>query len=625
MKNAILLALFLFPALARAQVYARQESGLASNMTLSNVTTIRHGSVIEKFFSNGSSLSSNTIPPYAWEYIGTNGVRTIGTNQVTKQTISANGDITTAGNLTFTGFATTNGGLISQYHGGFWENRLATWPQGSGIQFSAAPSSPEILFVSGSNNDSFFIHPNGELEAVANLKTTFLQVLDSFSSDDGAISSDSQGNLTAVSFHGDGSELDGVANTNTVIQLITNSTIAIGEFVTLGVTNVIVVLPNSNAVPGHLGFGAHWNPANSNIVFDGSAPGGASALSISNYFNVNTNQVIVDLSQVQMLTLCMMTNVNNVKFTNIWALTNYHDMQARFHTWEGTNGVWRILSMSVAGGLIRTNGTQWQGTNASEYDVATLSLDGTLTNLIISWSSNVLQGVSFTNTLFAGGGGGGGGGAFTYTFITNVSLSVSANGLATSTAIDCRDANLTVLSYIHLGGTFTAFTADKNANTYQAGTIYHNAGNNVFCQQFYCTNGTFDSSMTWTVEMTGGGGYPTLMVSLYKKTVSGVAATPLFDKQSGLNGTDGSSTTWTIPQVTPASDSSLVVANTVLGDSFSQNINSFADGSQTFTEVRKSLGYGTFYLIQSTAAAVGPTIIWDAAGIHSAGSEIIFH
>lgn len=216
----------------------------------------------------------------------------------------------------------------------------------------------------------------------------------------------------------------------------------------------------------------------------------------------------------------------------------------------------------------------------------------------------------------------GGGGSFTYTFITNVSVSASANAIVTSSAIDCRDANLAVYNLRWLTGAPTVNTKDKNNNTYYGATVnsFTNSGGNVNFKQWYCTNGTFDSTMTWTVEVAGGIGYPTLTVSLYKKS----SGTPTFDSAVGTNGASATSATWTIPPATPSADNELIVGGGMLGSTFTRTPTGMADGSQVYTAIHTTTGGGTFYLIQNTATTIAPTITFDGSDNQFAGGNILF-
>lgn len=58
-----------------------------------------YGTTLEKRFANGAFMRTNTAPPFNWEFRDTNGLVTFGTNNVTKLTLSKNGDITVVGNL----------------------------------------------------------------------------------------------------------------------------------------------------------------------------------------------------------------------------------------------------------------------------------------------------------------------------------------------------------------------------------------------------------------------------------------------------------------------------------------------------------------------------------------------
>ena len=77
---SILSLCFAVSVFAGAPLAVSTLHGLADSLTLSNATTIKHGTVIEFYYADGTSLQTNTIPPFKWTFRNTNGVTTSGTN-----------------------------------------------------------------------------------------------------------------------------------------------------------------------------------------------------------------------------------------------------------------------------------------------------------------------------------------------------------------------------------------------------------------------------------------------------------------------------------------------------------------------------------------------------------------
>jgi hypothetical protein len=151
MKKRIVLILalclsivLLCPFIAHAQGTAvRSSSGLATNLAVYSTLTIRQGGVVNTYFSSGAFLRSNTLPPFDWEFHNTNGVRTEGTNAVTKRTFFLNGDIT---------LPQVNGGTIVGQTLNFSQNALIG---GNILLGSAIPAAGKtnMIFV---NSSGFF-------------------------------------------------------------------------------------------------------------------------------------------------------------------------------------------------------------------------------------------------------------------------------------------------------------------------------------------------------------------------------------------------------------------------------------------------------------------------------------
>lgn len=251
------------------------------------------------------------------------------------------------------------------------------------------------------------------------------------------------GLLTVIGGGGGGVSLNQVSN------VVTGMTIGLDNLSFPAVYTIFGVGPNTNPVPMHLGTGLHFDPATSNLNVTVTG-GGANALAITNILVTNNIPLVMDLAQVQSGTLQLLTNASLV-FSNAAALTNYHDQQAMFNVWQDTNGTRRLTSVTVAGGILRTNNNNWQGTNASEMDTLIVKYGPTGTNLLARWETNWLPTLSYTNTLNAGGGGGGGGGG-AWTLIASVSVSGDGStSTLTSSPIDTTGANL-IVCFIQAAG-----------------------------------------------------------------------------------------------------------------------------------------------------------------------------
>lgn len=281
-------------------------------------------------------------------------------------------------------------------------------------------------------------------------------------------------------------------------------------------------------IPRYAGYSdTNGSPVFTNAPYPtGTAGNGTASLPETNYFNVNTNAVVVDCSKVQAFGLRLLTNCGGVVFTNASYLTNYHDRSFTLFTWEDTNGTWSVGPITVAKGLVRTNGTAVRGTNANQYDALVCRLDGTGTNLAVMWETNWLPSVSFTNSLAAGGGGGGGGSG-TFTLIDHA----ITNAATTSTAtlqLSTVGANFLVVYVANYNSGSPDTGPAHGTDTFTACNIYGDGATGVRSNQFYYVNNPEQSA---TYQITAKRNI--LVIGAQSYSYSG-GGTPTLDTQNGV-------------------------------------------------------------------------------------------
>lgn len=210
--------------------------------------------------------------------------------------------------------------------------------------------------------------------------------------------------------------------------------------------------------------------------------------------------------------------------------------------------------------------------------------------------------------------GGGGGGGFTYTKINNATASATVLNPATTAAKDCTTANLIILSVTWAGGAMSV--SDSKGNSYTPLTVRTNATNGVVTQMFYCLSPTVDSAMTFTAQATSGVGYPAVHMIAAKKS----SGAPVFDAESGAVLT-GSSTTWTVPSITPAVDNEFGVTVVGVGNPYT----STPSGITASYSILNAVTAGAdAYVIQTTATASSPVWTLPSANDGAAVAQAFF-
>ncbi len=182
-----------------------------------------------------------------------------------------------------------------------------------------------------------------------------------------------------------------------------------------------------------------------------------------------------------------------------------------------------------------------------------------------------------------------------YAYIAGATPAGGVNG-ATTSAIDTTGANLIVLVVSYYGTAPTV--SDSKGNTWTARTAYTRSVATV--REYYCQGGTVGSGHTFTVS--GASSFS----SVGALSFSGADAAP-YDTENG-GGNSGSATTQP-GSITPSVNDCLIVSATGWNSDGSISINaSFTGLLQLAPGNAQNFGTGIAYLIQTTAAAVNPTI-----------------
>lgn len=379
------------------------------------------------------------------------------------------------------------------------------------------------------------------------------------------------GNFVLPTYLASGGNTNIAMTLSNVNQIISDNFIDVGGAASSTSTNLLGIGSGTNAIQVQVGSGLR----NRNI-----GPGtnvlelsGASGLVNSNYMVLDSNTVVWDFALVKRMDFQICTNFF-LKTTNCSALSNY---TAEIHKWENTNGTWRISGVTNVGGLARTNGTLWSGTNASQYDYATVRLDITGTNIIFAWATNVQPGVSFTNTVTAGGGGGGGG---SWSVVAHT-LTQGTTGDTTTGPLDTTGAKVIYIAISYTGGSSPGL-ADSKGNTWTTVTNSEFGGGNPRLKCFRCISPIVGSGHTFTASTVSGQNIAVLAFD--------APSTPTADdiSDSGQSGTGGqysgawngnaakpgtltpaastsvmiTATTWDLGATTPTIDSSFTIPDT---------------------------------------------------------------
>lgn len=184
-----------------------------------------------------------------------------------------------------------------------------------------------------------------------------------------------------------------------------------------------------------------------------------------------------------------------------------------------------------------------------------------------------------------------------YSLVNNAVSVGSKTAPAVTAAINTTGANLIVvgLSYVNVGT-----LSDSNGNVWTPRTAYTMAGGFASLQLFYCYSPIVGAGHTFTYS---GGDTMTVGAMAF----SGAVAAP-FDVESGF-GNNVSTTTFQPGTLTPTQNKELVCGMAAWNAGGTTSIDSgFTKISETANSPGVSLGNALFYLVESTAVAVNPTI-----------------
>jgi len=185
-------------------------------------------------------------------------------------------------------------------------------------------------------------------------------------------------------------------------------------------------------------------------------------------------------------------------------------------------------------------------------------------------------------------------------------------GSATSAPINTNGCNLLVVTVSAAGATTLT---DSAGNTWTAGTATSNGSNRV--QIYYCYNPTTSASHTFTV--TGSLTYPTIS---YYACANYNGATPT----QAAGGIAFSALSVQPGSLTPAQNGALLVAALNQGVTTAQTISIDSGFASDFANYVSgiSVGGGSGYLLQSSAAAVNPTMSWPTTTGNAAAAMMSF-
>lgn len=188
-----------------------------------------------------------------------------------------------------------------------------------------------------------------------------------------------------------------------------------------------------------------------------------------------------------------------------------------------------------------------------------------------------------------------------YSLLVHTSAGSPDSFAVTTSAIDTTGADLIIVSAGWFGNVSPFNITDSKGNSWTALT-QQTEGSGVRARLWYVQNPTVGSGHTFTTDMSGGVGYPSIDVTAW----SGSVSTP-FDVE---NGNTGNASTIQPGSITPSVDNCLVVT----GLSFDNNSGGAVSIDSGFTiaetvayESTHHEGSALAYKIQTTAGAVNPT------------------
>ena len=445
----------------------------------------------------------------------------------------------------------------------------------------------------------------------------------------------------------------GGTDSNTVFQIVASNTLDLGQLATQAQSNLMVVLPSSNAIPVGLGdmfVGSDTNLhvkglgmvlglwTNNGVVFystngapqlalpngsiavgtgqiytrtngawvavGGSSSGGNAtniALLSSNIYVRDTNALILDGAKAQTFNVGFLTN-GTLLLSNFNMISNLacHDIQLNLHNW--TNGGPGLLTLKNVMGNLTTNGSWTQTTNGNATDILVARLDGTYTNVILTAQTNCSSYID-TNSLLTGGGG-------TWTHVTSISTNanLTAHATVTTPAINTTAGNLIIYSLAIYQGTPLVY--DSLGNTLTQLGVYGDSGNAFSNTLAYAISPTTGSSHTFTItNTTTTTEYAVLNVDVW--TRSGGA--PTFDTANGFNRTTGNTTTYQSGSITTGHNNELIASSftwnsaTVTASSVDSSLSIREQQARGSDPISGGIATGT----QTTAGAINPTWIWS--------------
>jgi hypothetical protein len=182
--------------------------------------------------------------------------------------------------------------------------------------------------------------------------------------------------------------------------------------------------------------------------------------------------------------------------------------------------------------------------------------------------------------------------------------STDSNGFTTD-AIDTTGANfLAVVAGWHGSGPNPTIT-DSKGNTYTGLTIASGGASNTRCRIFWVNNASPTVGSGHTFTLTGNATYAAMDCWAFSNSGGSV-----FDTENGAAG--DTVDTLQPGSVTPAADGALILCG-VMSNAAEHSINSsFIETADQAYTLSESMGLGSAYLIQTSAAPVNPT--WTFGG-----------
>lgn len=205
--------------------------------------------------------------------------------------------------------------------------------------------------------------------------------------------------------------------------------------------------------------------------------------------------------------------------------------------------------------------------------------------------------------------------------VANVGMQDGATG--TTANIDTTGATLLVALVYKLRTRTSPLLTDSKGNTWTPLTA-QDAGSISHAQLYYAANPSVGSGHNFTLTNQGGDNY---LGGVCVAAFSDVDTSSPFNKEDGnIKATSG--TTILVDSVTPDQNNSLVVTglcnDELTDDTFSIN------GGFTITDAfdgiasPQRVGGALAYLVQTSAAAAGPTWTWVTSSVDAAGVIAVF-